>query len=92
MDRLIALALLTTTLLAATPAAAENMRCGQDIVGPGDTASKLRDACGDPERSGALVNEYGKRIGTVYYYVPGYGKAERKVHVQGGRVTLVERL
>lgn len=83
----IAIALLGT----ATGAVGNSLRCGQSLVVAGDSLTEMREACGQPERIVELQNQYGATVGRLYYYDPGYGKAERAVEVRNGRVVAVER-
>lgn len=77
--------------LAPLNASAESLRCGTDLVTPGDSLSDLREACGKPARTARLVNDDGETIGAVYYYQQP-GRAERRIEIRSGRVSLIERL
>ena len=90
----------TATLAVAAAAAAlgvhgahaDSLRCGQDLVQPGDSYLAVTDACGDPDREVELVGEDDQRVGTALYYRGDYGQADRKVYLRGGTVTGIERL
>lgn len=75
-----------------TPAAADSLRCGNDLVQDGDSYLDVTDACGEPAREVAIVGEDNQRIGTALYYRGDYGQADRKVYMRGGSVTGIERL
>ncbi len=68
------------------------LRCGQDLVNPGDSYLDVTDACGEPDREVTLVGEDDQRVGTALYYRGGYGQADRRVYLLGGTVTGIERL
>lgn len=85
------LAILTTLTLAAAAHAA-GLRCGGALVSKGDSINSVLEACGEPTREAALVNDYGNEIGTVLYFDPGHGRDERRVEFRGGRVSLIERM
>jgi hypothetical protein len=74
-----------------TPLHAAGLRCGNDLVRPGDSVLAVADSCGEPDRRAAIVGEDNHRIGTAYYYRQE-NKAARKVYFRGGEVTRIERL
>ena len=78
--------------LSSQDARAASLRCGNDLVQPGDSYLDVTDACGEPAREVALVGEDDQRVGTALYYRGGYGQADRKVYLRGGTVTAIERL
>lgn len=79
-------------LLLAVPAAhADSLRCGNDLVRPGDSVLDVQDACGRPDREAAIIGEDNTRVGTAFYYRMEY-KADRKVIFRGGAVDRIERL
>jgi len=94
MKRTAALPLFATVMaaLVAHGAQAASLRCGQNLVQPGDSYLDVTDACGDPDREVELVGEDDQRVGTALYYRGGYGQADRKVYLRGGAVTGIERL
>lgn len=93
MKRTINLALATTlTVIAAPEILAAGLRCGGDLVQPGDSYLGVTEACGQPAREVALVGQDNQRVGTALYYKGEYGKADRKVYMRGGTVTRIERL
>jgi len=79
-------------LLVAQGAQAASLRCGQDLIQPGDSYLEVTDACGDSDRQVELVGENDQRVGTALYYRGDYGRADRKVYLRGGTVTAIERL
>lgn len=85
---------LLAAVIAATaiPAHADSLRCGNDLVRPGDGVTTVLDDCGNPKRTARLVNGYGNQVGTVMYFSPGFGQADRRVVFRGGRVDAIERL
>ncbi|SFD61524.1 Protein of unknown function [Thiohalospira halophila DSM 15071] len=91
MPRKRTLAALTATLLIPL-AHAESLRCGNDLVRPGDTRGEVRAACGPPDRTYNLVNERGATIGQRAIYAPDPNRHARAVTYDGEEVTRVERL
>ena len=81
---------LLLTLTTTTQAA--GLRCGNALVSQGDSIVGVVEKCGDPIREARLVNDYGKQIGTVMYFDPGYGKNTRRVTFRGGRVASIEQV
>lgn len=78
-------------LLIAPVVQADSLRCGNDLVRPGDSVLDVQDACGKPDREVAIMGEDNTRVGTAFYYRMEY-KADRKVYFRGGAVTGIERL
>lgn len=76
---------------AGVPASADSLRCGNDLVRAGDSVLAVTDACGRPDREVAVVGEDNQRVGTAFYYQLE-NRADRKIHLRGGTVTMVERL
>lgn len=85
------LCLAVTFLLAAPVAPADSLRCGNDLIRPGDSVLDVTDTCGRPDREVAVVDGNNVRVGTAFYYRIE-NKADRKVHFRGGAVVGVERL
>lgn len=85
------LAMIGCALALMHPAQAASLRCGGDLIQEGDSVIAVQDACGEPVREAAIVNDNGARVGTALYYRYDYG-ADRKVVLSGGKVTRVERL
>ena len=78
-------------LLAATAPHADSLRCGNNLIRPGDSVLEVTDACGRPDREVAIVDGDNDRVGTAFYYRLN-NKADRKVYFRGGSVTDIERL
>lgn len=78
-------------LLIAPTVYGDSLRCGNDLVRPGDSVLDVQDACGQPDREVAIMGEDNTRVGTAFYYRMKY-KADRKVYFRGGSVTGIERL
>ena len=65
-------------------------RCGNSIVDHGDPADEVIEACGEPERSVTLENNYGATVGYRHWIDPGYGKDTRQVtYNEEGRITQI---
>lgn len=75
----------------ATPVRADGLRCGNELVREGDSVLAVTDACGEPDRRVAVVGDDNQRVGTAFYYRQD-NRADRKVHLRGGKVTRIERL
>lgn len=85
------LAVMFVLLSTATAAHADGLRCGNDLVRPGDSVLDVTDACGTPDREVVIVDKHNHRVGTAFYYRVN-NKADRKVYFRGGSVTAIERL
>jgi len=85
--------ILTAAALAAavTPATADSLRCGGDLIDSGDSIMEVTEACGEPARETAITNEEGVRVGTALFYQPS-GKSVRKVIIYGGEVAGIRRI
>lgn len=75
----------------AMPVRADGLRCDNELVREGDSVLAVTDACGEPDRRVAVIGEDNQRVGTAFYYRQD-NKADRKVHLRGGKVTRIERL
>jgi len=82
----------TLALLATAPGAqASALRCGNDLIVPGDSILDVEDACGTPDREVALIGQNDQRVGTAYYYRL-HNKSDRKIIFRGGSVAAIEVL
>lgn len=87
----IALLLLALLVLIAPEAPAREMyACGQEVIGHGAPTSKLRRACGEPQRVVQLVNARGAGVGERWEYERG--RSLVLFTLQGGRVVRIERI
>ena len=86
------IAVTATIALVTQDANADKLRCGNALVQPGDSYLDVTDACGEPAREVAVVDEDNDRIGTALYYRGDHGQNDRKVHMRGGTVIAIQRL
>lgn len=89
MIRLIAAAPL---LLVSIPASADSMRCGNDLILPGDHITEVHEVCGEPVRTTEIENRFGARVGTREVYETGYGRPRHSVTYEDDRVVAIERI
>lgn len=76
-------------LLAAASGAAEaSMRCGHEIVTPGDSVIRLLDLCGEPTVGNPAL-WFGD---AVWIYNFGPDEFQRRVRLRDGRIRSIERL
>ena len=65
---------------APAPLLATDMRCGTNLVGPGDTEYKVVSACGEPTF----------RRGNVWFYDRGSTFFVKEIHFMGGKVSRIK--
>ncbi|SEO70927.1 DUF2845 domain-containing protein [Aquisalimonas asiatica] len=82
----------TLALIAVAPAAADFMRCGNDLVQRGDHIAEVHRKCGEPVRTSVLENEYGAAVGKREVYDSAHGSRDHLVTYHGERVVRIERL
>jgi hypothetical protein len=85
-----ALALLLLLISVATPADDSSWSCGYQVVTLGAPISKLRQACGTPDRVVQLQNEKGAAVGERWEYQRGQSLA--LFTLSGGRVVRIQRV
>lgn len=89
--RALLLALALLPVLVSTEAPAREMyACGQQVIGHGSPITKLRRACGEPQRVVRLVNAQGAGVGERWEYERG--RSLVLFTLSGGRVVHIERL
>ncbi len=81
--RLVVLALLT-----ATGTATAAMRCGNELISPGDSVLKLLNACGEP-----AYGDPALYLGTAQWtYNFGPNEFMQRVYIQNGKVERINQL
>jgi len=85
-----ALALLLLLISVATPADDSSWNCGYQVVTVGAPVSKLRQACGTPDRVVQLQNEKGAAVGERWEYQRGQSLV--LFTLSGGQVIRIQRV
>lgn len=84
--------IMVLTLLLSTAAAADYMRCGNDLVLKGDHVVEVHDKCGEPVRTTRLENEFGAVVGKREVYDSAHGSRDHLVTYRDERVIRIDRL
>jgi hypothetical protein len=84
------LAMLLLLISVGTPADDASWSCGYQVVTVGAPITKLRQACGVPDRVVRLQNEKGAAVGERWEYQRGQSLV--LFTLSGGRVVRIQRL